>query len=83
MVSATSPTIRARNAKRKPAGLSAAGKAAGGPPSPVTSYADRKATKPIINPYLTGFLLLMLSGGAIFQVLKLIGLGNEDVDDYY
>ncbi|KAK3808858.1 MAG: hypothetical protein JOS17DRAFT_822425 [Linnemannia elongata] len=81
MANTTSPTIRARNAKRKPSGASA--KTSGGPPQPVTAYADRKVAKPTVNPYLTGFILVMMSGGAIMQVLKLFGVGTEDVNDYY
>ncbi|KAF9108491.1 hypothetical protein BGX29_011747 [Mortierella sp. GBA35] len=71
MAGTTSPTIRAHNAKCRPSGGGASA-SAGGPPSPVTAYADRKVTKPIVNPYLTGFLLVMLSGGAILQVLRLL-----------
>jgi hypothetical protein len=70
-----------RIAKRRPSGSSA--KTPGGPPQPVTAYADRKVAKPTVSPYLTGFILIMLSGGAILQVLKLFGLGTEDMDDYY
>ncbi|KAF9121054.1 hypothetical protein BGW39_010892 [Mortierella sp. 14UC] len=84
MANTTSPTIRARNAKRKPSGLSASSKAAGGPRLPVTPYADRKlGKKSTVNPYLAGFLLVMLSGGALMQMLKLFGFRTEDMDDYY
>ncbi|KAF8929608.1 hypothetical protein BGZ47_000967 [Haplosporangium gracile] len=77
----TSPTIRARNAKRRPSGASA--KTSSSPPKPITSYADRKVIKPTVNPYLTGFILVMMSGGAILQVLRVFGIGTEDMDDYY
>ncbi|KAF9150440.1 hypothetical protein BG015_007746 [Linnemannia schmuckeri] len=77
----TSPTIRARNVKRRPSGASM--KIPGGPPQPITSYADRKVAKPTVNPYLTGFILVMMSGGAILRVLRLFDVGTEDMDGYY
>ncbi|KAF9925743.1 hypothetical protein FBU30_004511 [Linnemannia zychae] len=74
--SAISPMIRARNAKRKPSGSSSSS-SSGGPPAPVTPYADRKMRKPALNPYLIGILLVMMSGGAILQILKLFGVNTE------
>ncbi|KAG9069702.1 hypothetical protein KI688_009024 [Linnemannia hyalina] len=76
MANTTSPTIRARNAKRRPSGASP--KTSGGPPQPVAAYADHKVAKSTVNPYLTGLILVMMSGGAILQVLRLFGVGTED-----
>ncbi|KAF9281951.1 hypothetical protein BGZ68_006299 [Mortierella alpina] len=76
MAGSTSPVIRARNAKyqagRRPLGRS----------SSSSSYADRKATKPAANPYVVAILVIMLSGGAIFQILKLFGLDTEPQDTF-
>ncbi|KAI8353861.1 hypothetical protein B0O80DRAFT_498706 [Mortierella sp. GBAus27b] len=73
MAGASSPTIRSRNAKYQSKGT------LGRRGSSSSSAAERR-TKPAINPYLVGFLLLMMSGGAIFQVLRLFGV-KAMVDD--
>jgi hypothetical protein len=44
-----------------------------------TATQSEKSTKPSVSPYLVGFLLAMLCGGAIFEVLRLFGasIGDE------
>ncbi|KAF9564337.1 hypothetical protein EC968_004577 [Mortierella alpina] len=77
MAGSTSPVIRARNAKYQ-AGRRAPGRSS----SSSSSYADRKATKTPTNPYVVAILVIMLSGGAIFQILKLFGLDTEPQDNF-
>ncbi|KAF9100823.1 hypothetical protein BGX27_000232, partial [Mortierella sp. AM989] len=42
------------------------------------TISKNKTSKPAVNPYIVGFLLIMMSGGAIFQVLKLVGFAVDD-----
>ncbi|KAF8937116.1 hypothetical protein EDD21DRAFT_419742 [Dissophora ornata] len=71
MTTATSPVIRARNAKYQ-ANVTKRGHVK------VPSQAEKKvAKKPAVNPYLVGFLIVALCGGAIFEVLKLFGVDSD------
>ncbi|KAG0257900.1 hypothetical protein DFQ27_004898 [Actinomortierella ambigua] len=65
MTSATSPTIRARNAKYQ-GNVTKRGTGT----TKKTSATTTKA--PAIDPRVAYFLLVLMSGGAIFQVLYLI-----------
>ncbi|KAF9338015.1 hypothetical protein CPB97_010246 [Podila verticillata] len=71
MTTATSPVIRARNAKYQ-ANVTKRGHVKG------STSADKKvAKKSPVNPYLVGFLLVVLCGGAFFEVLRLFGAGAD------
>ncbi|KAF9957124.1 hypothetical protein BGZ70_009618 [Mortierella alpina] len=69
MTTAASPVIRARNAKYQTnvtkRGLTKA------------SHADKGFKKSSISPYLVGFLIVVLCGGAIFEILRLFGASVE------
>ncbi|KAF9923939.1 hypothetical protein FBU30_006009 [Linnemannia zychae] len=69
MAPATSPVIRARNAKYQ-ANVTKRGHTK-------SSHTEKVAKKPAVNPMLVGFILLMLCGGAIFEVLRLFGASTE------
>ncbi|KAF9159056.1 hypothetical protein BGX20_003120, partial [Mortierella sp. AD010] len=64
MTSQTPPTIRKRNAKYQ-ANVTKRGH--------VSTQSEKKVAKAPVNPYLVGFLLVVLCGGAIFEVLRLFG----------
>ncbi|KAF9348154.1 hypothetical protein BGX26_000417, partial [Mortierella sp. AD094] len=68
MTTSATPVIRARNAQYQ----------SGQAKRSISKRSSSRTSKPSINLYLAGFLLLMLSGGAIFQVLKLAGLRVDD-----
>ncbi|KAF9433010.1 hypothetical protein BGZ76_010009 [Entomortierella beljakovae] len=69
-MAASTPVIRARNAQYQ----SSVGRRG-------SAHVDRKTMKPSVNPYIVGFILVMLSGSAIFQVLKLAGIvGDVDIE---
>ncbi|KAG0261171.1 hypothetical protein BG011_001277 [Mortierella polycephala] len=69
MTTATSPVIRARNAKYQ-ANVTKRGQAK----ISSTHAAEKKVAKrPSLNPYLVGFLIVVLCGGATFEVLRLFG----------
>ncbi|KAG0212648.1 hypothetical protein BGX33_003430 [Mortierella sp. NVP41] len=71
MSTSTSPVIRARNAKYQ-ANVTKRGQ------TKTSAYAEKKvAKKPAANPMLVGCLLLMLCGGAIFEILRLFGAGDD------
>jgi len=42
-----------------------------------TSSDKKVAKKSSVNPYLVGFLLVVLCGGAFFEVLRLFGAGVD------
>ncbi|KAG0036886.1 hypothetical protein BGZ82_003509 [Podila clonocystis] len=67
MTTATSPVIRARNAKYQ-ANVTKRGHVKGS-----TSVDKKVAKKSPVNPYLVGFLLVVLCGGTFFEVLRLFG----------
>ncbi|CAO3574109.1 unnamed protein product [Mortierella alpina] len=69
MTTATSPVIRARNAKYQ-ANVTKRGLAK-------TAHADKGSKKSSINPYLVGFLIVVLCGGAILEILRLFGASVE------
>ncbi|KAG0212080.1 hypothetical protein BGX28_006841 [Mortierella sp. GBA30] len=66
MTTATSPVIRARNAKYQ-ANVTKRGN------TKISPHTDKATRKPSVNPYLVGFLLIVLCGGAIFEILRLFG----------
>ncbi|KAF9901427.1 hypothetical protein EC991_006180 [Linnemannia zychae] len=71
MATSTSPVIRARNAKYQ-ANVTKRGQ------TKISAHAEKKAAKkPVANPMLVACILLMLCGGAIFEVLRLFGTGSE------
>ncbi|KAF9539837.1 hypothetical protein EC957_004930 [Mortierella hygrophila] len=71
MATSTSPVIRARNAKYQ-ANVTKRGQ------TKTSAYAEKKiAKKPTASPMLVGCVLLMLCGGAIFEVLRLFGANTE------
>ncbi|KAG0265607.1 hypothetical protein BG011_004398 [Mortierella polycephala] len=72
MTGATSPILRARNAKFQTKRFTQRNLT----PS-TSSHSDQKMVKPVIHPYMFGALLVLMSGGAIFQILKMFGLGAE------
>ncbi|KAF9574622.1 hypothetical protein EC968_006037 [Mortierella alpina] len=71
MTTAASPVIRARNAKYQ-ANVTKRGHVK-------TAHADKGSKKPRINPYLLGLLIVVLCGGAIFEILRLFG-ASVDTD---
>ncbi|KAF9935183.1 hypothetical protein BGZ75_010066 [Mortierella antarctica] len=71
MTTATSPVMRARNAKYQ-ANVTKRGHTK-------IAHADKGSKKPSINPYLLGFLIVVLGGGAIFEILRLFG-ASVDTD---
>ncbi|KAF9190748.1 hypothetical protein BGZ51_008263 [Haplosporangium sp. Z 767] len=73
MAGATSPVILARNAAKHQTKRSTRRNST---PS-TSSHSKRKAVKPAVHSYVVGALLVLISGGAIFQILKLFGLGTE------
>ncbi|GJJ77300.1 hypothetical protein EMPS_09659 [Entomortierella parvispora] len=92
MAGAASPTLSARNAKFQ----SGPGKRRSSVPVPAAAsgpLVDRKgssrisskySSKGAVNPYVVIFLLVVMSGGAIFQVLKLFGAVDQgDEDNIY
>ncbi|KAF9391285.1 hypothetical protein CPC16_004458 [Podila verticillata] len=76
MTGATSPIIRARNAKYQ-SSKRPGPKRSTASSSSLSSHSN-KVAKPLLSPYVVGFFLVILSGGALFQVLKLFGLGVDD-----
>ncbi|KAF9429113.1 hypothetical protein BGZ76_001800, partial [Entomortierella beljakovae] len=68
MAAVSSPVIRARNAKYQ-ANVTKRGNVK------TTTLAEKKQVKPTASPYLVGFLLVALCGGAFFEVLRLFGAG--------
>ncbi|KAF9316978.1 hypothetical protein BG003_001360 [Podila horticola] len=76
MTGASSPTIRARNAKYQ-SSKRPGPKRSTSSSSSVSSH-PYKAAKPLLSPYVVGFFLVILSGGAFFQVLRLFGLSVDD-----
>ncbi|KAF9355689.1 hypothetical protein BGX34_010300 [Mortierella sp. NVP85] len=70
MTTATSPTIRARNAKYQ-ANVTKRGHVK------TSTQAEKKASKPAISPYLVAFLLIILFGGAVFEILRLLGVNLD------
>lgn len=71
MATSTSPVIRARNAKYQ-ANVTKRGQ------TKTSAHAEKKvAKKPTVSPMLVGCILLMLCGGAIFEVLRLFGASTE------
>ncbi|KAF9357936.1 hypothetical protein BGX26_002786 [Mortierella sp. AD094] len=74
MTTATSPIIRARNAKYQ-ANVTKRGHVK------TSTQSEKVAKKAPVNPYLVGFLLVVLCGGAIFEVLRLFG-ANVDTSSY-
>ncbi|KAF8949614.1 hypothetical protein BGZ46_005041 [Entomortierella lignicola] len=67
MSTGTSPVIRARNAKYQ-ANVTKRGHVK------TSTLSEKKvAKKAPVSPYLVGFLLVVLCGGAIFEVLRLFG----------
>ncbi|KAG0079407.1 hypothetical protein BGZ93_003142 [Podila epicladia] len=87
MTGATSPTIRARIGKlhRKASGANSKYKSVNRPgprrstssSSSVSSHSNKTA-KRLLSPYVVGVFLVILSGGAFFQVLRLFGLGVDE-----
>ncbi|KAF9380729.1 hypothetical protein CPB97_008171 [Podila verticillata] len=75
MTGATSPIIRARNAKYQSSKRPGPRRSTSS--SSLSSHSN-KVAKPLLNPYVVGFFLVILSGGAFFQVLKLFGLGADE-----
>ncbi|KAF9431212.1 hypothetical protein BGZ94_006893 [Podila epigama] len=67
MASVSSPTIRARNAKYQANAIKR------GQVKNSKSVDKTLAKKSPVNPYLVGFLLVVLCGGAFFEVLRLFG----------
>ncbi|KAF9403938.1 hypothetical protein BGZ94_004448 [Podila epigama] len=80
MTPSTSPTLRARNAKYLSNRRPGPKRSTSSLPSSSHSNKVAKATGPPISPYVVCFFLFMLSGGAIFQVLKLFGVSVDDED---
>ncbi|KAG0035874.1 hypothetical protein BGZ82_005007 [Podila clonocystis] len=86
MTGVSSPTIRTRNGKLHPKALKSKYQPSKRPgprrsSSSVSSHSN-KAAKPLLSPYVVGFFLVILSGGAFFQVLRLFGLGVDGEDIY-
>ncbi|KAF9306477.1 hypothetical protein BGZ74_005633 [Mortierella antarctica] len=87
MTGASSPTIRARIGKLHPKDSGVYSKyQSNNRPGPrrsssssssVTSHSNKTA-KPLMSPYVVGCILVILSGGAFFQVLRLFGLGVDE-----
>ncbi|KAG0028337.1 hypothetical protein BGZ81_004821 [Podila clonocystis] len=84
MTGVSSPTIRTRNGKLHSKALEYISNKRPGPrrsSSSVSSHSN-KVTKPSLSPYVVGFFLVIMSGGAFFQVLRLFGLGVDGEDIY-
>ncbi|KAI1320792.1 hypothetical protein EDD11_009749 [Mortierella claussenii] len=79
MAGITSPVIRARNVQYQ----TGQAKRVPGRRSSTSSSAARRAGKTVTHPYFIAFLLIVLSGGAIFQILKLLGFGELENEDLY
>ncbi|KAF9096230.1 hypothetical protein BGX27_001145 [Mortierella sp. AM989] len=73
MSTGTSPVIRARNAKYQ-ANVTKRGH--------VKTQSEKKVTKKApSSPFLVGFLLIVLCGGAIFEVIRLFGAKPKEATE--
>ncbi|KAG0357718.1 stress-associated endoplasmic reticulum protein [Gamsiella multidivaricata] len=71
MATATSPVIRARNAKYQ------ANVTKRGHVKPSSQSEKKVGKKAPVSPYMVGLLLIVMCGGAIFEVLRLFGAKVE------
>ncbi|GJJ71998.1 hypothetical protein EMPS_04355 [Entomortierella parvispora] len=77
MATASSPVMRARNAKYQ-ANVTKRGHTKGASDkSHSSSSSTTKSKSSAVSPALAGFLVVLLCGGAIVEILRLFGAGAQ------